>query len=409
MSYRNLLNLKDEQQIFELIKSSLDLFKGPNFQLGNNYLTGELNSSTFERKSYLLGNLLDEKRNYNLKLKLKCLRYSHGLKENRYFNVFSDIMRDLKRSHKSNEDLLHQFFQRLDKYLESIRQKPIFGYKLIFPINLNFKKGVLVEFLQRNRDLKIKLVDNINEYYPTIWEYINQHYPSNGLPERNENVRNLLSSCHGFNIHYFIVESHARNVSFAVKQASRELGANLGLYLFVQLEGRGILHLSPGPFPSEHSMTKVRMPVVYVIQNQVCEFILFKFYEKFSNPQDISLQDLKNIAGDISFINKIKNSKLRLLLYEAFNYYYDALTSTKYSTAFMSFWNIIEMLFLKSKDLTLKTIVHHLKSTFPEGTDNKKDMEQLIDIMLRKRNLYVHESKDTITSEDRDYLKIIVE
>ena len=57
MSDENEIKLKDEERIHELIKSSLELFKGPNQQLGNNYITGELNLTKFETKSLLLGKL----------------------------------------------------------------------------------------------------------------------------------------------------------------------------------------------------------------------------------------------------------------------------------------------------------------------------------------------------------------
>lgn len=68
------INLKDKDRIFELIKTSLELFIGPDQQLRNNYLTGELNITIFETKCLLLGKLLDKRTNYGLKSKLKNLR-----------------------------------------------------------------------------------------------------------------------------------------------------------------------------------------------------------------------------------------------------------------------------------------------------------------------------------------------
>lgn len=206
-----------------------------------------------------------------------------------------------------------------------------------------------------------------------------------------------------------MVKYYARNVDFAVKKASNDLGSNIGLYLFAKLEGRSVMHLEPGPFPSEHSIAIVRMPVVYVFENEKCKHILFTFYEKISRSQDILLRDLKNIIEILSIIKKVKNRKLKILIIETFGYYYDALKSTKYSLAFMNFWNIIERLYLKTNEITLKEVVTRLKSTFSEDITNRNDIVRLIDVLFRKRNLYVHESKDTITSEDRDYLKSIIE
>lgn len=68
------INLKDKDRISELIKTSLELFIGPDQQLRNNYLTGELNITIFETKCLLLGKLLDKRTNYGLKSKLKNLR-----------------------------------------------------------------------------------------------------------------------------------------------------------------------------------------------------------------------------------------------------------------------------------------------------------------------------------------------
>lgn len=154
MSIENGINLKDKDEIFDLIKTSLDLFIGTNLQLGNNYITGEYNLSKFERKSYLLGKILDKNENYGLKSKLNNLLFSHGLKDNSYRNSLRDILKEIKGEQIGDEELISTFLGKLDEYLESIESKPLVEYKLIFPLNLNFECGIPVAFLQKKKIMK---------------------------------------------------------------------------------------------------------------------------------------------------------------------------------------------------------------------------------------------------------------
>lgn len=67
------------------------------------------------------------------------------------------------------------------------------------------------------------------------------------------------------------------------------------------------------------------------------------------------------------------------------------------------------LLLLKKSEITLAEITKRLISTYPDNEPAKKDLTELIDILYKKRNLFVHESEDIITSDDRDFMKIIVE
>ncbi|TKJ20236.1 MAG: hypothetical protein CEE43_12885 [Promethearchaeota archaeon Loki_b32] len=410
MSDEIVIKLEDKERIYELIKTSLDLFTGSNQQLANNYITGELNLTIFERKTIILGKLLDKESNYNLKSKLKNLQFSHGLKDNRYFNPLHDALKEIKREQISDGDLLKIFLEKLDTYLETIKNKPLIEYTLIFPLNLNFGDGIPVEFLQKYEDIRIQLVPQINDYSQTIREYINTEYPSeNTIFDENKEVRELFRACSDFGTHYFIVKVHARNIGFAVKKAVYDLEVNVGVYAFVIYQGRGVISLGIGPFPSERSLTNIRIPLVYILEDDKCKSILFTYYEKPSRPKDISLKKLNKIADTISIVQDIKRNKLYALLIEAFANYYDALKTTSFSISFLKFWNILEKLFLKKGGITLIEVTKRLKSTYPNKEPAKKDFEHLINILFHKRNLFVHETEDTITSDDRDFMKSMVE
>ena len=402
--------LKDKERICELIKTSLGLFKGPKCQLGDNFLTGELNSTIFERKSLILGKLLDKRTNYNLKKKLKKLKYSHGLKDNRYVNPLREIVKEMKQEQIIDDNLLKKFFKKLDIYLETIKNKPLIVYTLIYPINLNFKDGIPVKFLQKHKDIYIRLVPRIHDYSRKIWDYINDNYPEDttGL-DRNREVRDLFNACNRRGTHYFIVKVYARNIGFAVKKSSEDLEINVGLYAFALYYGIRKISFDMGPFPSEHGITKIRLPLVYVLLNDECKNILFTFYEKLSTPKDLSLETLRLIADTISIIQDTKNKKLYSILIEAFSYYYDALKTSSYSISFLKFWNIIERLLLNEAGITLTEIITRLKSTYPDTEPTKKDLESIIDLLYQKRNKLVHESKDSIRSDDRDLMKSMVE
>ena len=409
MSIENGLNLKDKDKIYTLIKTSLDLFKGTNLKLSNNFITGEYNLSEFEKKSYLLGKLLDKNENYGLKSKLNDLLFSHGIKDNSYRNILRDILKEIKKEQIVDEDLLNAFLGKLDEYLDSIKNKPLIKYKLIFPLNIDFKYGIPIAFLQKKKDYEIQLFPHIRDYLTTINEYINSNYPRDGILDRNKKVRKLLRDCNQSHIHFFIVNIYARNIGFAISKARSDLGSNVGLYSFAQHYRRGMMHLSFEPFPSEESITKIQMPLVYVLKSNVCCDIWFKYYEKFTSSKKVSLRELNFISNMISLVLNMENEKLQLLLIEVFNYYYDALRASKYSIAFLNFWNIIERLLLKSSEITLKEVIKRLKTMYPDQEPTKNDLENLIDILYKKRNLFVHESKDTITSDDRDYMKSMVE
>lgn len=410
MSVEIEIKLEDKERIYELIKTSLGLFKGPEYTLGDNYLTGELNSTMFDRKSLILGKLLDKGANYNLKNKLKNLQYSHGLKDNRYVNPLREILKEIKQEQIADDNLLKIFLEKLDAYLVTIENKFLIEYTLIYPINLNFRDGILVKFLQKHKDIRIRLVPHINDYSRTIWEYINDKYPENTpIPNRNKEVRDLLKACSNRGNHYFIVKVFARNIGFAVKKSTEDLEINVGLYAFALYHGRGMMSFNMGPFPSESSITNIRLPLVYVLENDECKVILFTFYEKLSRPEDLSLRELNLIAETILIIQDTKSKKLYSILIVVFSYYYDALITSSYSISFLKFWNIIERLFLNEAGTTLDEIIKRLKSTYPDSEPTKKDLEAIIDILYKKRNKFVHESKDNIRSDDRDLMKSMVE
>ncbi len=410
MSNKNEINLKDKERIQELIKSSLELFKGPNQQLGNSYLTGELNLTEFERKSYILGKLLDKEDNYNLKSKLNGLQFSHGLKDNRYFNPLQNILKEMKRDQISENDLIEIFLGKLDDYLATIKNKPLIEYTLIFPINLKCRNGIPDKFLKKHEDISIQLVPQINDFSETIWDYTNAEFPSRrNFMDKNKKVRDLISKLFYPDTHYFVIKVYGRNIGYAVKKAAYNLNINVGLYAFAIYRGYGVKSFGMGPFPSEGSITKIKIPLVYVLKNNECENILFTFYEEPSGSEDISQNHLALIEDIISFLQEIKDNKLYILLTEAFANYYDALQTSSYSISFLKFWNIIERLLLHKKGINLTEITTRLNSTYPEIEPSKKDIQDLINILVRKRNLFVHESEDKISSDDKDFMKIMVE
>lgn len=54
-------------------------------------------------------------------------------------------------------------------------------------------------------------------------------------------------------------------------------------------------------------------------------------------------------------------------------------------------------------------MVKRLKSIYPDTEENKKDILERIDLLFKKRNLFVHEAIDKITEHDRNFIKGIVE
>ena len=405
------LPLKDKDRLLELFNTSLKLFD-VNHNLLNNYLTNELNLSTFERKCILIGGLLDKREIYDLKSKLNQLLYSHGLKENYYYNPLLKIFKEIHIEQVDTENLLKVFFEKLENYIDTIRDIPLAEYTLIFPINLNFKGGIPLQFLQKNNDIDIQLIPysifNKN-YLGLIREYLKTRYGERrgGITDYNQEIFDLIKKCNHRDNHFFVAKVHARNIAFAVNKVVDNIEINAGLYNLIIYYQTRVIRFGGDPF--EKSIGDTDMPIIYIFNNGGCKAILFSTYEIPRKIISIDFNQLNNIFRVISSIQQFKSVKLKTLLYDAFVKYYIALKTSKYSVSFLIFWNIIEQLLLKKGDTKLIEIIKRLKSTYPESEENKKDIVDRIDRIYEKRNLFVHESTDKITRHDRDFAQGLVE
>ncbi len=405
------LKLKDKERLLELFDATLSLFN-ENHNLINNFLTGELNLSNFERKSILIGGLLDNNENFNLKTKLEKLLYSHGLKENYYYNPFLKIFKEIHKERINSENLFNVFFKKLENYLTMIKDIAISEYVLVFPLNLDFKSGIPIRFLKKNMDLDIKLVPFSiynRDYLGPIFEHLNTKYGARReiIPEYNQELYNLIEKYNHRDNQFFIAKVFARNISFAVKKVSRNIDINMGLYSLVCYLFRDVTSFGGDPF--EKSIGNINTPIVYVFNNEECKTIMFSTYEIPKWTENIDFYKLNTIVNLMDNIQKFKSEKLKTLLYEVFINYYNAIRTSEFSVSFLTFWNIIEQLLLKNSGTKLIEIINRLKSTYPDSIKEKKDIEERIDMLYKKRNLFVHEATDKINRHDRSFAKSLVE
>lgn len=331
------LEIKDKERLLELFNSILNLFDA-NHNLGNNFLTGELNLSEFERKIILVGKYLDKEENFDLKKKLNHLQYSHGLKENYYYNPLLDIFKEIHQEPEGSENLLNVFIEKLEVYLETIRDTPLSEYTLIFPINLNFKDGIPIQFLQNNNDVNIKLVpySEFSHHLELIMEYITSKYGERRefRPNYAQEEIDLIHKCNHRDNSFFIVRVHARNVSFAVKKVVEDVEINAGLYTLANYYRRVVKRFGGGPL--EKSIGNIKMPLVYVFINNQIDHILFSTYELHlpRSTKSINFNKLNFITSLLSVIHQFKSEKLKHLIYHALAQYYIALKTSQYSVSF---------------------------------------------------------------------------
>jgi len=411
MTVNEELKLKDKERLLELFDATLSLFN-ENHDLVNNFLTGELNLSSFERKSILIGALLDKKENFNLKTKLDILLYSHGLKENYYYNPLLKIFKEIHKERFDSENLFNVFFEKLENYLKSIKDITIYEYILVFPINIDFKSGIPIRFLKKNMDIDIKLVPYSiynKDYLGPIIEYLHTKYGDRRelIPEYNQELYKLIEKYNHRDNQFFIAKVFARNILFSVKKVSRNIDINIGLYNLLLYYQMDVISFGGDPF--EKSIGAINNPIVYVFNNEECKAIMFSTYEKPKRNEKIDFNILNSIVELINYIQKFKSGKLKTLLYDAFINYYAAIRTSEYSVSFLIFWNIIERLFLKKSGTKLMEIINRLKAIYPDSIKEKKDIEERIDMLYKKRNLFVHEAIDKITRHDRSFAKSLVE
>ncbi len=361
------LKLKDKERLIELFDTILSLFN-ENHDLIDNFLTGELNLSNFERKSILIGELLDKREIFNLKTKLNELLFSHGLKENYYYNPLVNIFKEIHKERIDSENLFNVFFEKLENYLKSIEDIAISEYIIIFPINLGFKSGIPIRFLKKNKDINIKLIPFSiynKDYLGAIIEYLDTKYGARRevIPEYNQQLYKLIEKYNHRDNQFFLTKVSARNILFAVKKVSHNIDINAGLYCLVCYYFVDVTSFGGDPF--EKSIGNIDTPIAYIFNKGECKEILFSTFEIPNWSEAIDFYKLNTIVNLIDNIQKFKSEKLKMLLYNAFFNYYSAIRTSEYSVSFLKFWNIIEQLLLKNSGTKLIEIINRLKLNDP--------------------------------------------
>ena len=360
-------------------------------------------------ESKLIGKLLDRKEIFNFRCKLDGLKYSHGLKENYYINPLSDIFRNLISNKCFHLDTLNQFYDKINQYISSIKNKKLIKYTLIFPVKIKFIERFPHSFLSYKKKpyFTLKSFRDLNvNYFTQIYEYTNENYDERYLLNNEREEKELIQNSINSNYLYFIGDIYARNITYAVKQISRDIEINLGIYIYV-IQGYHTIERWGGD-PFEKSISELILPLVFVFEDKSLEKILYSTY-RIPEEYKLSLKNIEIIEDIINDLNKIKNRKLKKLIFNAFEKYYSALKESKYSACFIQLWNVIELLLLNNPELKEKEIIKRLKSIFREGWELKKDYDEMIDLIYQKRNLLVHESEDKITEVDRNFIKRLVD
>ena len=376
-----------KNEILDLIKKSLSDYK---------------DKELIRMQATIIGNLLEKKRLFDFGAKLDNLHYDFYPKSNNYL-ILNSVLKKIKYSYNLDKLIFRDILNELNQYFKELKIKnPIKKYVLVFPINLIFKNSVLNDFIIYKKDVKIKLED-YNYFIKNFELKINKFQEEKYNIYQHKNEINMIKAIKNSNYMYFVVELHARNAYYASKKAFKNISLNMGIYTFIKYAYKSFIKLGGNPF--EKKISKIDTPLVFIFKESELETILFSTYIIPIRSEKMSSKEITLIKSIKDSIMNIKHMKLSNIAKESFGKYFIAITDSNISSTFLKFWNILEFLLLKNAEMSEKQMIKRLKSMYREDLETKNEEWMMIDYLYNKRNLFVHESLDTINEDDRNFIK----
>jgi hypothetical protein len=316
--------------------------------------------------------------------KLNGIRYHFGSDNNPFFgNEFNSIFRDLKSEANPSFNL---FKQKLDAELERIKiNVKVRKFDLYYPVNIQTGKKIdILKF----KDASIQILD-----YSDVKEKLESDELSEALKfEKFTKSR----------YKYVNVTTWARNKEYAQVRSTKYVEVILGFIALSQNFGSTSLTLFGTPEP----LTQVKLRYVFVFSSGS-----FNGYYYFQDRTDankfyeLTDRDVKNLNELLDQFNNV-NGQMQEIIYKGLSSYYAGLLDNNLSYSYLNLWTALEVISLKSKNLSHAELIKRVKATRLELTSLESHQ---IDRLYSLRNNLVHSGYSKITQYDRNLLKAYVE
>lgn len=385
---------KAKEEIINLIKTSIIDYS---------------NKENLKIRAIVIGKLLEKYKLFNFRAKLNNLKYTYSQRGNNY-TILTKIISNLMNKFKIEDITFEVFLNELNNWFSEIKEKEMIQFKIIFPINLDFREAMPIRFITHKEDIGVKLVsahDFKAKYYGDIFTYKNHEL--NTLSDKRQ--INLIDEMIETNHSYFVLEIYGRNTTYAIEQGAKVVNINSGIFSFIKYAYYRFISFGGDIFRKR--IGKIDTPIVFVFKrdNSTLKLVnvLYSSYQAPRRVERVDRSEIELFLSKIDEINHIQNKNLQSMGINVFDMYYDAIRKDQLSNAFLTFWNIMEYLLLNSPELKESVFIKRIKAMYREDLDTLKEQKIIVDLLYSKRNLLVHESIDTIDEYDRDFIKIDVE
>jgi len=296
-------------------------------------------------------------------------------------------LRKLKSSGKHG---IKNFQNILNQEVETYLNWPVDKYYVLCPLNLS------QESLSRNGSFTVKGV----KLLVRDWWYVDKHFSMNDfitdIEKRFElwgNERPSKENIRRTFMYYFtpiIILADGRTFTEAFKKANEAFHLFRSL-LNLSVDTRGSIYRFRTRVPLPQPSGTIWPPSVYAIFNEKGDYRQF-FYNLEKYPDYTSNKiDLKKIIETRKLIGRLSHATgdqdTLSLMAEAFAKYGDALDATEWRLAFLTFWQIFELITLQSTDeSSMGTAIKRVNSLLAKD----QIAQDLLQAVNKTRNDLVH-------------------
>ena len=352
---------KHKSKIEKLVNKAISLFEPNSTVLENE------NIHEFNKYIYAISNLINIKNDFN--------------------EDQSIIQRAIYKSNGLSLQL-DRFEELLYEANEEIFRKPKEKYYTVFPLKIKYPSLKKIHFILLGKKIIVR-----------SYNYVQKNFNYKKLLEEEVIFEKEIKESLKSPLTYFIIEDYAINQYKASESAFESIELFRSIINFANQYGKISL------FPSEPKPLSLIYPPKYFFSFDSNRTYLnfyktdITFDSKIIDFNSSDLQRLKWSEKLIKKIGSIDNEELGDIIIKAFYLHNDALDYyDKKWHSFLSFWQILELITLSEKDnLKQDETCKRIVSLFKE----KDPYEDIIDVLRKKRNNFVHASKlKEFTSND---------
>jgi hypothetical protein len=290
-----------------------------------------------------------------------------------------------------SEVIIEDLHNKLDKIKHEIQVK---NYLLYYPININELKSEITEF-------------HIGDFVIKLLNYSDVKCSLDKINFTEQNIDN--SEFDKTKYQYAKVSICSRNAEYAQEKATECVQLLLSFISFSKTFRKKQLWMWGFPDP----LIKLKLNYIFVFEKDIFhEGYYFEDTSDTNKFYDLQNHDINNLNIMISKFNEA-DSKIKELIHNSMNQFHIGLKEKIVSKSFLSFWTSLEILTLKTRDLSHLKVKNRLKSIIEMSNINEyqNDIhEYQIERLYNLRNILVHSGNySEISPYDRNLMKRYVE